>query len=407
MRMIRRTRQHAQIQRASMDPGVRWIDVAEWTTETERRSAVPFRDQRFLMHRCRSLSFVTCCTCAWFWLSLFGSADEPVRSADTQGAMRSIPGDYDGTPVPPQLQAADGVQLTLIAQHPQVVTPTGIDVDAQGRVFVVSSHTHFRPDDYVGPKHDEVIVLSADGRQRSVFYNKTTATMDLELGRDGWVYLAERDRILRVRDTDADGIGDEEQDVAVLQTEEDYQFINAVDSIVKPAGGFGAANAGNPAAGAYGTGNSAVTGQAQYGVINAAASHFSREEYVNVLNMLEDQSLNNGVVLMNRKTAKTFLTFDRSEVGGDLSQTLFTDGLTGLQEAKIFGVKHLFTIKRDIVPDNTIYLFAEPEYLGRFYTLQDPTMYVEKKKDILRFSARETLSVTFANLVGVGRIDIA
>ena len=198
-----------------------------------------------------------------------------------------------------------------------------------------------------------------------------------------------------------------------MQTEEDFQFINAVDEIVKPAGGFGVAQtagganpANAPASGEYGTGASALTGQHQYGCINAAATHFSREEYVNVLNMLEDQSLNNSVVLMNRKTAKTFLTFDRSEVGGDLSQTLFTDGLTGLQEAKIFGVKHLFTIKRDIVPDNTIYLFAEPEYLGRFYTLQDPTMYVEKKKDILRFSARETLSVTFANLVGVGRIDI-
>ena len=188
------------------------------------------------MHRYRSLSFVTCCTCAWFWLSLVGSADEPVLSADTQGAMRSIPGDYDATPVPPQLQAADGVQLTLIAQHPQVVTPTGIDVDAQGRVFVVSSHTHFRPDDYVGPKHDEVIVLSADGRQRSVFYNKTTATMDLELGRDGWVYLAERDRILRVRDTDADGVGDEEQDVAVLQTEEDYPHNGLAGMAWAPSG---------------------------------------------------------------------------------------------------------------------------------------------------------------------------
>lgn len=193
-----------------------------------------------------------------------------------------------------------------------------------------------------------------------------------------------------------------------MQTEEDYQFINTVDEIVKPAVGFGAGGAGqvNPAAGAYATAASAATTQNQYGVINAAGNHFSREEYVHVLNMLEDQSLNNGVVLMNRKTAKSFLTFNRSEIGGDLSQTLFTDGLTGLQEAKIFGVKHLFTIKRDIVPDNTIYLFAEPDYLGRFYTLQDPTMYVEKKKDILRFSARETLSVTFANLVGVGRIDI-
>lgn len=193
-----------------------------------------------------------------------------------------------------------------------------------------------------------------------------------------------------------------------MQTEEDYQFINTVDEIVKPGAGFGAAGVagGLPAAGGYATGASSATSQNQYGVINAAGNHFSREEYVHVLNMLEDQSLNNGVILMNRKTAKSFLTFNRSEIGGDLSQTLFTDGLTGLQEAKIFGVKHLFTIKRDIVPDNTIYVFAEPDYLGRFYTLQDPTMYVEKKKDILRFSARETLSVTFANLVGVGRIDI-
>jgi|GEM_PF-835754 len=192
-----------------------------------------------------------------------------------------------------------------------------------------------------------------------------------------------------------------------MQTEEDYQFINTVDDIIKPAAGFGNAGVGGaPAAGGFKVGASNVTTASQYGVIKPAATHFSREEYVNVLSMLENQQLNNGVVLMNRKTAKTFLTFDRSEIGGDLSQTLFTDGLTGLQEAKIFGVRHLFTIKRDIVPDNTIYIFAEPEYLGRFYTLQDPTMYVEKKKDILRFSARETLSVTFANLVGLARIDI-
>jgi hypothetical protein len=193
-----------------------------------------------------------------------------------------------------------------------------------------------------------------------------------------------------------------------MQTEEDYQFINTVDEIVKPTGGFAAVAAG-AAPGSYVSGNSAITAAPQYAKINAglgAGGHFSRENYVHVLNMLENQSLNNGVILMNRKTAKSFLTFDRSEIGGDLSQTLFTDGLSGLQEAKIFGVKHLFTIKRDIVPDGVIYLFAEPEYLGRFYTLQDPTMYVEKKKDILRFSARETLSVTFANLVGCGRIDM-
>jgi len=176
-----------------------------------------------------------------------------------------------------------------------------------------------------------------------------------------------------------------------IQLEEDAAFISAVNGIVGNAGSTGAAGFQQHTAFTK-TGGS------------TAGTQISREDYVKVLSLLEDQNLNNGVVLMNRKTAKTFLTFDRSEIGGDLSQTLFTDGLSGLQEAKIFGVKHLFTIKKDLVPDDQIFIFAEPDYLGRFYTLQEPTMYVEKKKDVLRFSARETLSVAFANLGGVAKV---
>ena len=173
-----------------------------------------------------------------------------------------------------------------------------------------------------------------------------------------------------------------------IQAEEDWQFISAVDQIV------GTENT-----------NDGLGGRTQnFTVAKSNGNHFDRADYVEVLSKLENANLNNGVFLMNRKTAKTFLTFNRSEIGGDLSQSLLTDGLSALQEAKIFGVKHLFTIKADMVPDDVVYCFAEPDYLGKFYTLQEPTMYVEKKKDILRFSARETLSVTFANLAGVARI---
>lgn len=114
-----------------------------------------------------------------------------------------------------------GVQLTLMAEHPDVVTPTGIDVDDRGRVWVVASHTHFRPKDYDGPEHDEVLVFSPEG-ERHLFYAQTDATMDLECGADGWVYLAERDRILRVRDSDGDFLGDQEETIAVLDSEADY-----------------------------------------------------------------------------------------------------------------------------------------------------------------------------------------
>lgn len=129
-----------------------------------------------------------------------------------------------GAPRPHEAKAIQsGVTLTLLREQPDLVTPTGVDIDAEGNVWVVASHTHFPPEDYPGPKQDEILVFADEGKgQRHVFYDQTHHTMDLELGPDGWVYLAERDRILRIRDTDGDGKADEDQDIAVLESEAVY-----------------------------------------------------------------------------------------------------------------------------------------------------------------------------------------
>lgn len=181
-----------------------------------------------------------------------------------------------------------------------------------------------------------------------------------------------------------------------IQTEEDGKFIAGVNTICGPV----------VSGGAPGVGLGGVQQNHEIVPLDAATgARFGRADYSKVLSVLEDQNLNNGVVLMNRKTAKTFLTFNRTEIGGDLAQDLMKEGLTALQEAKIFGVKHLFTIKRNLVPDGVIYLFSEPGFLGRFYTLSETTLFVEKKKDILRSSARETISVTIANLLAVAQVS--
>jgi hypothetical protein len=168
-----------------------------------------------------------------------------------------------------------------------------------------------------------------------------------------------------------------------MQRTEDSRFIKGVDRIVGLTSGVG------------------LSGVQQNFNISGG---LTRSTYQQALSILENADLNNGVFLMNRKTAKSFLGFTRDQIGGDLSQELFTDGLSALKEAKIHGVRHLFTIKRDLVPDNVVYLFTEPDYLGRWYSLQDTTMYVEKKKDILRFSAKETLGVAIANVAGCAKV---
>ena len=131
-----------------------------------------------------------------------------------------------------------GVKMTLLAEHPALVTPTGIDVDDKGRIWLAACHTHFRPEGYEGPQHDEILVFDADGKNRRVFYNKTDATMHVEVGPDGWIYLAERDRVLRVKDSDGDGTGDTEENLATLDTVADYPHIGLSGMAWHPDGGI-------------------------------------------------------------------------------------------------------------------------------------------------------------------------
>ena len=74
------------------------------------------------------------------------------------------------TDLPPEIQILQpGVKLTLLVEHPDLATPTGLDVDAQGNLWTVSCHTHFRPAGYAGPIHDEILVFDKHGRNRRVF----------------------------------------------------------------------------------------------------------------------------------------------------------------------------------------------------------------------------------------------
>ncbi len=157
------------------------------------------------------------------------------------GAPRVAPSKAPEVPaeLPPKIELMQpGVKLTLLAEHPDLVTPTGIDVDEQGNIWLAASHTHFRPEDYAGPVHDEILVFDAQGKNRRVFYNKTDATMHVECGPDGWLYLAERDRILRVKDADDDGIGDTEENLATLDTVADYPHNGLSGMAWHPDGGL-------------------------------------------------------------------------------------------------------------------------------------------------------------------------
>jgi putative membrane-bound dehydrogenase-like protein len=119
------------------------------------------------------------------------------------------------------------LEVTRFAVAPDIVHPVSIAVDARGRLLVIESHTHFRPQGYKGPPHDRIRVLEdtdGDGKadRFTTFYEGTKSTMDIAVHPDGSVYLATRNEVLRLRDTDGDGKADEVRRIVFLDTKGDY-----------------------------------------------------------------------------------------------------------------------------------------------------------------------------------------
>ncbi|HVX10422.1 MAG TPA: PVC-type heme-binding CxxCH protein [Pirellulales bacterium] len=119
------------------------------------------------------------------------------------------------------------LEVVCFARAPEIRHPINLDFDRDGRLLVIESHTHFRPAQYEGPRHDRIrTVEDTDGDGRAdrfvTFYEGTTFTMDLAVHHDGGVYVATRSEILRLEDADRDGVSDRTQSIVRLETKGDY-----------------------------------------------------------------------------------------------------------------------------------------------------------------------------------------
>lgn len=113
-------------------------------------------------------------------------------------------------------------------------------------------------------------------------------------------------------------------------------------------------------------------------------------------------SLEATTALINNITIKDILKWFRDESGGDIAEDMLLKGFT---EKVILGIKIIVTIKRDIVPTNTLYYFAEPKVLGKFFILEDATMFMKREHFMVEFFAYESIGAAIGNNAAVARHD--
>jgi hypothetical protein len=103
--------------------------------------------------------------------------------------------------------------------------------------------------------------------------------------------------------------------------------------------------------------------------------------------------------LINNITVREVMKWGRDEMGGDFSQDLVRNGWS---EQEFMNARWIITIKRDLVPDDHMYMFADPKFIGKSFIVEDTTLYIKREAYLVEFFAYETLGGAIGNTSGLG-----
>ena len=172
-----------------------------------------------------------------------------------------------------------------------------------------------------------------------------------------------------------------------LSWEEDAAFINSCNTLL--GGSAGSANV--------------MTGVVQW---HAVTGGITRTTLMDAFRLAFVPSSRIPVtkILCNGATMAEFAKMDRIELGGDdAQQTLYEGwGTRTINNAQVIA-----SIKRELIPDDTLFLFGHSNFLGRFYVYQEPSLYIVKEDTEVRFRAHEVIGSAIGHVDGLHRFDYA
>jgi hypothetical protein len=106
--------------------------------------------------------------------------------------------------------------------------------------------------------------------------------------------------------------------------------------------------------------------------------------------------------LVNNITIKELLKFGRDEMGGDFSQDIIKNGWA---ETNFLNCRWIVTIKRNLVQDNEMYMFASPKFIGKNYELEPTTMYIRREAYMLEYFSYNTQGGSFGHTNGLAKVE--
>ncbi len=139
------------------------------------------------------------------------------------------------------------------------------------------------------------------------------------------------------------------------------------------------------------------------GANDATVRPLQRPDLARLFKLLNNNRLKSEQLLMTEGDWTDILQWTVEDFGDKLQSETAVDGYT---YNTLLGHRVIRTIKTDILRPGNIYLFTAPEFLGRFYILNNTKFYIDKVANQISFQAWEDVGMGLGNIASVRKLEL-
>lgn len=132
------------------------------------------------------------------------------------------------------------------------------------------------------------------------------------------------------------------------------------------------------------------------------ASAFNSTAFKKAVQAMWDRRRPVGKLLMTKSLYGEALDLPATAVGNAIAEAHYRDGVEN--EERLWGLPVVTTIKSDIYDPKECWVYSPANYLGNFFLLQDATLVVEQKADLIKFYSYEAPGIGIGNRLSMQRI---
>jgi hypothetical protein len=136
---------------------------------------------------------------------------------------------------------------------------------------------------------------------------------------------------------------------------------------------------------------------------DAVVRPIQRPDVVALMKLLDRNRLESDLILLTTPDWDDILQWTVEDQGDKVqSETVGNGGKYNL----LLGKRYVRTIKTDILRPGNVYAFTSPDFLGRFYILNNIKFYIDKVINLIKFVAWKDVGMSIVNIASVRKLEL-